>query len=338
MMFMKDRFFIILTLACMALASCTKDSGRKAKIDNMTLEVKIARFDSAFWTLDTTDLARSFDMLDTQYPDLTPIFLENIVHFGAAADPVTHDTYRIFRRDTSVQHLYTDVLEHYANLSTYNDRLTLAFRRAAYFFPNIATPRVYAHVSGLNQSVVVGDGFVSMSLDNYMGEEYEIYSLLGIYGYLKRNMTPEKVVPDYLLAWLSGEYPSAPHASLLDDMIYRGKLLYIISILSPETPKNVIMGYTPAQWEWVKANEAAMWGIMVQSNSLYETDMMTKGRFLNDGPFTLPFSQDSPGRGGIYLGWQIVKSYMRSNQTISPAQLMQITDGQTILNQSDYRP
>lgn len=335
---MTYRHFLILLLISFFTTSCKDKSKREAETDGIDINIKIERFDSAFWCLDTANLSAAFTKLDSLYPEITPIYLENVVSFGAPDDTVTYETYRIFRRDTAVQRIYTDALIRYKDMSLFNRNLTSAFRRAKYFFPNLATPKLYTHVSGFNQSIIVGNEFLSVSLDNYLGSDYHVYSLIGIYGYQKQNMIPEKIVPDYLLAWLSSEYPSAPHSSLLDDIIYRGKLLYVISILSPETADNVLAGYSQEQFDWMQTNERTLWNILVQSNKLYETDIMTKGQYLNDGPFTLPFSQNSPGRGGVYIGWKIVKSYMKSNPSVSPAQLMQITDGQTILDRSGYRP
>ena len=98
------------------------------------------------------------------------------------------------------------------------------------------------------------------------------------------------------------------------------------------------MGYTSAEWEWVNKYEKDMWLSLMASKDLYTTQLIEKGRYVNDGPFTLPFTQESPARAGVYIGWQIVKSYMKHNSNISIQQLMQETDAQKILNQSRYNP
>ena len=121
-------------------------------------------------------------------------------------------------------------------------------------------------------------------------------------------------------------------------MIRHGKILYTVSVLMPETPEHIIMGYSEAQWDWVKENEANMWNTLVASKDLYATSMMIKNQYIGEGPFTKPFTQESPGRAGAWLGWQIVESYMRSNPQISIQQLLQQPDAQMILNNSNYRP
>jgi hypothetical protein len=59
---------------------------------------------------------------------------------------------------------------------------------------------------------------------------------------------------------------------------------------------------------------------------------------MNDAPFTATISQESPGRLGTWVGWQIIKSYMDENTDVSLQQLMKTTDYQLILNKSGYQP
>ena len=73
------------------------------------------------------------------------------------------------------------------------------------------------------------------------------------------------------------------------------------------------MGYTPEQTKWVKGYEISMWLTLIESKDLFTTHMIQKGRYLNDGHFTLPFTQESPARGGVYIGWQIVEAFMKRN-------------------------
>jgi uncharacterized protein YjaZ len=61
-------------------------------------------------------------------------------------------------------------------------------------------------------------------------------------------------------------------------------------------------------------------------------------RFVEPAPFTSAFTTDSPGRAGAWIGWQIVKKYMKKNSGISLQALMSENDYQKILNGSGYSP
>lgn len=322
---------------CIAMIACNNEK-RHANLSGINFDIKIERFDSAFWNIDTTNIVDEFNKMQTLYPDILPIYTEKIILFGSPNSQITHNTYKLFRKDTAVQQLYNDALTIYKNMSDIEQDLTTAFRRAQYFIPRFATPKVYCHVSGLNQSMIVGETFISLSIDNYLGEDYPLYEKIGIYKYQRTNMRKEKVASDYISAWLSSEFSNNIANNLLSDMIHHGKILYTVSVLLPKTPEYVIMGYTKKQWAWAKENESKMWNTLIASKALYTTNMIEKSRYINDGPFTLPFTQESPGRAGVYIGWQIVKSYMRHNPEISIQQLLQQPDAQVILNNSNYKP
>lgn len=333
---MKKYIYTILLIS-FALIGCKREK-RHADLTGIDFEIKIQRFDSAFWSLDTTNLKSEFARLQTEYPDITPIYTENVVRFGHPDSSITHETYQFFRRDTSVQQLYGDALRLYSDLSDIEKDLTTAFRRARYFIPQFTTPNIYCHVSGLNQSLIVDETFISLSIDNYLGTEYPLYKKIGIYNYQRPNMRREKVASDYITAWLSSEFATSIANNLLTDMVHRGKILYTVSVLLPETPEHVIMGYSEEEWKWVEKNESNMWNSLIYTKALYTTNMIEKNKYINDGPFTLPFTQESPGRAGVYIGWQIVEHYMRNNPEISIQQLLQQPDAQVILNNSNYKP
>ena len=331
------QYIYIITILCVSLFACKREK-RYADLSGINFNIKIERFDKAFWSLDTTQMAQEFARLSSQYPDITPIYTEKVVRFGHPDSTITHNTYKLFRANKEVGELYEDALSIYANMSDIEKDLTEAFRHAKYFLPQIPTPRVYCHVSGLNQSLIVGEEFISLSIDNYLGEEYPLYEKIGIYKYQRPNMRREKVASDYITAWISSEFSNSISDNLLSDMIRYGKILYTVSMLMPETEEHIIMGYSKEQWKWVKNNESKMWNSLIASKDIYTTGMMIKNQYIGDGPFTKPFTQESPGRAGTWLGWQIVKSYMRNNPEISIQQLLQQPDAQVILNNSNYRP
>ena len=335
---MKAKYGIIIAIAASALLTACNRPKRAADIDDIDLNVTIERFDSALWTMDRHNLAEAVVRLDSAFPDITPVYLEHVVEFGAVGDTITVHNLQKFFADTAVTQLYTETQARFANLGDYEKTLTDAFKRAKYFFPEKPTPRLYAHLSGLNQSMVVGDGFVSGSIDNYMGSDYPLYARVGIYRYLRQNMRPEKLVPDYIVAWLTTEYPFVQHSGeLVEEMIYRGKILYTASVLLPNLPDSVIIGYSAEQWKWCLKYEHDMWMVLVGSKHLFSRDAMIRIKYMNDAPFTKPFTQESPGRAGAFVGWRIVEQYMREHPEVSPKELL-LRTADEIMRETPYNP
>jgi uncharacterized protein YjaZ len=77
---------------------------------------------------------------------------------------------------------------------------------------------------------------------------------------------------------------------------------------------------------------------LVENKRLYVTGRMDIKRLIDDGPYTNGFPVESPGRAGVWIGWQIVRKYMDKNPEVSLDKLMQMSDSQKILNDSKYYP
>jgi hypothetical protein len=315
-----------------------KSSYRTANLSGIDFNIKIKRFDKDLWAIKGEDYKVELLNLDKKYPEFAPIYFMGVFNMGSSMEEVCSELPQFFA-DTMAMNLYTDVLNKFQDMSEVEHTLTDAFRRAKYFFPQVVVPQCLTHVSGFNQSIVVGDSFISLSLDNYMGENYKLYKRGEIYNYLKQNMIPEKIVSDYIYAWLSDKFELAPAKDkLLDEIIYKGKLLYFTKLLLPSEKNNLIIGYTPEQYQWCIDNEKNMWSILIGQKHLFSNESVWRTKYLEDAPFTQPFSQNSPGRAGCFIGWRIVENYMQNNTSTTPFELMQNIDSQYILEKSGYNP
>ena len=55
-------------------------------------------------------------------------------------------------------------------------------------------------------------------------------------------------------------------------MVDKGKRLYILDKLLPQTPDSLKIGYTANQLKGADKNEGLIWNFFVENNLLYETD------------------------------------------------------------------
>jgi hypothetical protein len=180
---------------------------------------------------------------------------------------------------------------------------------------------------------------IGISLDNYLGADCPFYLRLGLPIYKRENMYRDKIPTDVLYSWAISEFPfDESNTSLLANMIYEGKICYFLDAMFPEEPDYLKIGFRPGKLDWCKKNEAGMWTYLVEHRLLFNTDRMNIIRFTGPAPFTSNFTTASPGRAGVWLGWQIVKKYIRKNPRISLPELMSENDYQKILNDSGYSP
>ena len=67
--------------------------------------------------------------------------------------------------------------------------------------------------------------------------------------------------------------------------------------------------------------------------------MKLNARFIQRAPFSkfyLELDQESPGSVGVFIGWQIVRAYMKNNNVT--LQELALKDAKTIFDQSKYKP
>jgi hypothetical protein len=87
-----------------------------------------------------------------------------------------------------------------------NQDLQESFDRLINWLPNVRIPVFYAQIGALDQSIVVGENTVGISLDKYLGENYPLYKKY--YSYSQRkSMRRANIVPDCLLFYLLSLYP-----------------------------------------------------------------------------------------------------------------------------------
>ncbi|KGN83082.1 hypothetical protein HW49_00160 [Porphyromonadaceae bacterium COT-184 OH4590] len=330
----------LFVVTSLLIVGCGQKNGRKADISGIDMNIKIARFDQDLLALkESKNLKDDLDKLFDKYPTFAPIYFGGVVYFGNNKDTILSILPKFFA-DSIANKLYTDALKKWSDISKVEKQLTEAIKRGKYFFPQITVPQTIMCVSLINQSMIVADSIIAIGIDKYLGANYPLYAENSDnYSYLIQNWTPEKLVSDYVSVWLLTEFPyQTQQERLIDEMIYKGKILYLTSLLLPNEKPNLIMGYSEEQWKWCRDNEKAMWQTLIAEQHLFSSDYTLVIKYLNESPFTQPFTQESPGRAGQYVGWQIVNAYMSKNENITPQELMSNPNGQMILEQSGYNP
>ena len=115
--------------------------------------------------------------------------------------------------------------------------------------------------------------------------------------------------------------------------------MYLLDVYLPSVSEKEKTGYTFAKLAWAKQQEEAVWKFFIENELLYSTDTKLNKRFIENAPFSKFYTaQDnqSPGKIGSYIGWQIVRSFMKQND-VSLQKLIAI-DAQSLLDQSKYKP
>jgi hypothetical protein len=334
----KSLIFISLLGLTIIFGSCTKRNRFEIDTAMNRYEVKIHLFDKDLLSLDTTNMIAGTNSLYARYPEFLPIFTSEILDTTAADTVAVRNLLYKFLADTAFAKINKKSLQTFSDVSDIEKQLSDAFTYIHHYFPEVRLPEIYFFVSGFNRSVMMNNRFIGIGTDFYLGSDFPAYKSM-FYNYLIKNMRRECLTTDLVSATLFRMFVmNSSENRLLDAMLFRGKVMYLMSVFMPdEKPENII-GYSSEQWKWCKTYEKQIWGAIIDQKHLFSTDILLITKYMNDAPFTSPISQESPGRLGTWMGWQIVKSYMDKNIKVSLTDLMKENNYQKILEESGYRP
>ncbi len=302
--------------------------------------VEIVRFDRALLNVNPLTTMQDIRVLYDEYPVFMPVFVEDILGIPVADTAYLAQQLPAFLTDTIYGFAQTNRRERevFADIRDLENSLNHAFSRVHFLYPEWHIPTVYLFISGFNSSLMFVDDDMAVGADMYLGSDYEFYNRV-VYEYQKITMRPECIPVDVVSAFLFRNIPyTSAKSRLIDNMIYRGKVMYLLAQIFSDLPGYEVMGYTTEQWDWCLRNERAVWHLMMDKRDLFKTESLVLTSYLNDGPFTSEISQDSPGRLGTWIGWRIAESYMQHNEQVTLQQLMAEPDAELILQHSFYKP
>ncbi len=331
----------VLLLFIIIFVNSCKSGQYDADISGIEAEVSIKRLEVDLFTTDPSALPATMEELKKKYGGFLQLF-SYVINTGDVNDSSFTDFLVRFGTDKLNTEVYSSVMKVYPDLSDTEKKLGMAFRCYRYYFPENKIPAVYSCISGFNNSIITGDSILGIGLDRYLGAESDYYPRLGIYKYLSDRMTPAHLVPDCIYGWGSSEWDFASAGyrddNVLTEMIHEGKLRYYQKCLLPETPDELLFGFTGDQIKFCRNNEDQMWLYLLEHDLLFSTDQLVIRKLTGEAPFTSFFTNESPGRAAAWIGFRIVEAYMARNKGITLAELMKDTDVQGILEKARYSP
>ncbi len=316
------------------LFSCNPDPGKlNVNVDDISIRpVHVKRYGQALFNIDKAHLKSELGKLQKEFPAFIGDDLVDTIKLMKVGN---------FINDPLLIEAAKECNKKYPDLGFLEDELTKAFKHLKYYFPDFEPPEVYSYISGFDHEYpIIYDGrMMLIALDMYLGPNYPPYEKLGAPNYRIQKFSKEYVVRDCMdqvaHAMLGGR---AKGKNILDLMILRGKYLYFLDAMLPNTSDEIKIKYSKSQLEWAKKNEAKLWAFIIENEILYSNDKNVEKKLLLDAPFTSYFGNGSPPRLGEWVGWKIVKRFMQNNPTVTLEDLLKDEDPQGILQKSRYKP
>jgi hypothetical protein len=339
---MRSRFLLlfILILICSVTTYCKRDN-YKVDVSSIDIKIQIERLEKDLFTLNPNEIESAIPSLINKYKGFLQLF-SYVINTGDISDDSFGDLLERFCTDKQNNDVYSITLQLYPDLYKIEQELQEAFRHYLYYFPQKTVPSVFTCITGFNSSIITGDSVLAIGLDRYLGSDCEYYPRLGIYKYIADRMTPAYIVPDCMYAWASSEWDfeslGYPADNVLSEIIHYGKIKYFEKCMLPEENDEILFGFTSDQLKFCKNNESQMWQYLIENDLLFNTDQFIIRKLTGEAPFTTYFTNESPGKAAVWLGFRIVESYLLKNREVTINDLMPDNDIQKILEKSKYSP
>lgn len=329
----------ILISSCFVLLAtgCTTNP-HAVDLNGAELTVELKRLDEDLFQ-DTTGIQVDVSALQGKYGEFLRDYTVGVLRIGDPVDPGFAFSLSQFTSDASMRTLYDDSRKDFTDVTDIHVQLNKAFSYFHYHFPDSTVPQVVLNISGLNFAIVATENTLGIGVDMFLGADYGVYPLVGLPQYMFRNMKRDQVVPQAMTGWLQSMYEeTAPNNNMLDRMIFHGKILYALDATLVEWPDSAKIGYTQEEMKWCAESETAVWAHIIEQQLLYSTDQLLLNKWMNQAPFIAGIPKQSPGRLGQWVGWQIVRRYMKEHPETTLQDLMATKAPQEILSRSRYKP
>lgn len=342
---------LIVLAAILFLFSCNS-SDSTPDVSDIKVDLTIKRFDKDFFSMDTTNLDTSLTVLGNKYPEFFGDFLEKFL--GISGEMVKNGEAKTIIRSfyNSYDLLYDSAQQIFGDFSAPQKEIKKALQYVKYYFPAYHLPvELITFIAPMDASFktsfglqgdIINGSFLGVGLQLHMGKSFSFYqSEQGqeLYpSYISSRFEPNTIAANCMKNIVDDMFPEKiEDRSLIQQMVEKGKRLYLLSKFLPGTQEYILIGYTQQQMKECYENEQGIWNLFVQNNFLQTIDNNIIKNYIGESPKTQELGDASPGNIGAFAGWQIVKKYMNKNPKLTVQQLMN-TEADIIFEQAKYKP
>ncbi len=315
------KVYLYSLLFCCLFWSCDKKTAVEKAVEEIPVDIKVERFDQAFFESKPNEL----QSIKKRYPIFFPVGVPDSVWTNKIQNPLWRE-------------LYGEVQKKYRDIEPVHSELVTLFKHIKHYFPKTKTPKAVTVIAEMdyNTKAIYADSLVILSLELYLGKAHRFYEFPK---YIKQNFEPRQMMPDLVSSFATTKINFGKDKTLLSQMVYYGKQLYLKDLLLPAYSDAEKMGYSSKEISWCEENETYIWRYFLENEMLYSDESKLTSRFIAPAPFSkfyLEIDNESPGQVGAWIGWQIVRSFAENND-VPLAKLLQM-NAKELFEKSKYKP
>jgi len=303
-------------LIFLLLITCSKPA------ENSKNRISIERFEKLFYNSTNDDLKQ----LKKIYPYFFPKNFSDNIWEERLKDPIQIE-------------IFNEIENEFETVAFLERGLFKFFKKHEEFFDEFNEPKVISVNTDVDyrNRIIFADSILLIGLDNYLGPFHRFYE--GIPIYIKEDFTRYNIISDIAEKFAHTVVSRNEFYTFLDKIIYYGKILYYKDQCIVGYEDRYKIGYSKEKMEWAESNEYFVWTYFIENDILFDPNNKLNFQFINDAPFSrfyLEIDNQSSEMIGKFIGWKIIKSYMKNNDVTLVEMLR--TKPIDIYNNSKYKP
>jgi hypothetical protein len=333
------RISTLLIIIILVISSCvdTTDKVDLPNTDQIELDNKIV---SILADKDGKFNQKTLNLAGNEFKRL---YFERII--GIDSLKLNMDSINAVFSDTWIKSINDTIKMVFPNVERLEKEYNNALKLLKYYQPGYKTPNVYFCNTLLNYqrfifSDVDRDG-LGLGLDMFLNKyiDYKKYDIQNpaFSDYLTKHFDENHVVSKGMYLICEEVVGQSNGIRMLDRMIHQGKIIFLLEQVLPLEEKHILFDFTKDQYEWCTDREVEIWSFFNQEKLIYETSPSKISKYVGDSPNSPGMPESAPGKTATYIGWQIVKQWMKKTGS-DIDQLLAENDAQKILDQSRFKP
>ena len=336
------RLPIIASLCCILLFSCSNHE-KTPDVSGIEINLTTDRFEKKLFDTTANDLVNYILHLQNGSPAFTRTYLSAILNVDPTWPPDTAAAY-VNGFLKAYRPVYDSAEKIFDDFTPYEKEIKKALQLVKYYFPQYKVPaKIITYIGPADgYGDILSDEGLVIGLQHHLGKNFHLYKAALVQEtypeYVSNRFEPNYIVVNSMNNIVNDLYPEKESDKpLVNQMIEKGKRLYLLSKLLPGVDEYKLIGFTVKQLEDAYSHEAVIWDMFVKNSYLQITDKNLIKNYVGESPKTPELGEGAPGNIGSFAGWQIVKKYMQKNSAITLPQLMGL-DAEQILQEAKYKP
>jgi hypothetical protein len=334
--------FLYPFLIILLLAACGHQK-KEPNIPASKIPLQTIHFEQFLFNNDTLFKGDAISSIQNKYSTFGNIFLGEIVNIDPRWPVDTAISYVKGFRD-AYQSVYDSTMILYKDFTPYVTEIQDGMRWFKSFFPQYKIPKqIITYVGPLDGygDLIMQDA-LAIGLHHHLGSNHTLYQSAWLQEtypkYISRRFDPSTISVNAMTNLILDLHPeNLENKTLAQQMIEKGKRLYLLQQLLPEKEPHWLIGYTEKQFADCLEHEKEIWNLFIQNQLLQETNFVINKNYIEESPKTQELGESSPGNIGSFVGWQIVSKFMKKNPETSMQTLMKM-DADKIMQEARYKP